>query len=50
MLVGGRAIRDAEHAAELGADAYAADGRGVVALVDELVRGASRQAHGGDVA
>lgn len=36
ILVGGYAVRDEQHARALGADAYAADGRTIVALLDEL--------------
>jgi len=51
VLVGGHAVQDADQAVALGADAFAADGRGVVALVEELVQqGSGRRAHGGDVA
>jgi excisionase family DNA binding protein len=38
VLLGGGAIRDAGHAASLGADWYAADGPSVVALLDRLVQ------------
>ncbi len=36
ILVGGRAVRDAEHARSLGADAYAADARGMMAALSEI--------------
>lgn len=35
LVAGGAAVRDAAHAAELGAHAFAADGRAFVALLDE---------------
>lgn len=38
LIVGGRAIRCDEHAAELGADGYAPDGRSLALLLDSLVR------------
>lgn len=49
LFVGGQAVSDEAHALALGADAYAADGRGVVALLDRAVRG-SRRAEGGSAA
>jgi MerR family transcriptional regulator, light-induced transcriptional regulator len=39
VLLGGRAVRDAEHALELGADGYAPDGRGMVALLEDIAGG-----------
>ncbi len=36
VIVGGQAIRDREHALSLGADAYAADAAGMVAVLEEL--------------
>jgi excisionase family DNA binding protein len=39
VLVGGRGVRDAAHAAALGADAFAEDGRGAVALVEAAAAG-----------
>jgi excisionase family DNA binding protein len=36
VLLGGPAVRDAVHAAELGADGYGADGRDAVAWVEDL--------------
>lgn len=41
VLIGGRAIRDAEHATALGADGYAADGGGVVAAIEAMMAGRS---------
>lgn len=40
VLLGGGAIRDAEHAASLGADGWAADARATRALIGELAGGA----------
>lgn len=37
LIVGGRAIRDHDHALELGADAYAVDGRSFGVFLDEFV-------------
>ncbi len=37
ILVGGGAVRDADHAAALGADGWAPDGRALVDLLDRLV-------------
>jgi excisionase family DNA binding protein len=37
IVVGGQAVRDAEHARELGADAYASDAASMLALLTELV-------------
>jgi methanogenic corrinoid protein MtbC1 len=39
ILVGGGAVRDASHARELGADAWARDARAVVVLLDDLAMG-----------
>lgn len=39
LVVGGGAVRDASHAAELGADGFAVDGRGMVELVEAVSRG-----------
>lgn len=37
LVVGGRAIRDHDHAVELGADGYAADGRSFAAFLDGFI-------------
>ncbi len=42
VMVGGRAIRDAEHAASLGADGWAASGAGFHALLESLVKADKR--------
>jgi excisionase family DNA binding protein len=39
ILVGGRAVRDREHAVALGADGWAADGRALVAMLDRPAAG-----------
>ena len=39
ILVGGCAVRDGDHARELGADGWACDGRAVVALLEDLAMG-----------
>ena len=39
ILVGGCAVRDGDHARELGADGWACDGRAVVALLEDMAMG-----------